>query len=92
MNKELVVKYKVIITIYGNGNVKTKDTRYNIKISKNKLIKWLIKNNFRFSMGIRVNSLIENLNYIEVWSDDFMAKYHYERNKMIDLYLKRYEC
>lgn len=92
MKKELIVKYKKINCYHGDGSVETKDFRYRVKMSKFKLLKWLIKHNFRFSVGIRGNSLIDNLNYIEVWSDSFLAKNHYERNEMIKSYLRRYMC
>ena len=90
MKKYIVVKYKYINSQCLDGSIGTTDTRYNLKLSKNKLVKWLIKNNFRFSIGIHGNKLIRNLDYIEVWSDSFLTKNHYERNKLIELFLRKY--
>lgn len=83
----ITVKYKRIKTQYFNGKIETEDTIYNLKISKIKLIKWLLRNEFRFSVGIRGNELVSNLDYIEVWSDHFFKKNHYEKNKLIVSFL-----
>lgn len=88
--QELIVKYKRISCMHFDGKVETEDTRYRIKLSKNKLVKWLIKNDFRFSIGINGNELIDNLNYVEVWSNSFLAENHYEKNKLIEKYLEKY--
>ncbi len=88
--EELVVKYKKITTVYFSGRVKTEDVRYRIKISKNKLIKWLLKNNFQFSVGINDGLLVDNLNYIEVWSNSFFKENHFEKNELIKRFIKKY--
>lgn len=88
--KELIVKYKCMNGAYFDGRIMTKDARYKIKVSKNKLVKWLIKNNFRFSVGINGNSLIENLDYIEVWSASFLAENYYEKNELIRKFIDKY--
>ena len=87
---DLVVKYKQICSVHGDSSIETEDTRYTLRVSKIKVIKWLIKKGFRFSIGINQNDLISNLNYIEVYSDSFLAKNHYERNELIDHFLKKY--
>ena len=86
----VTVKYKEIISWHFNNTIDTKDTRYELKISKKKLVKWLIKHNFKFSLGIRENTLISNLNYIEVWSDDIFVESRYDRTDMAKSFFKKY--
>lgn len=87
---KVTVKYKDIVSCNFNNNIDTEDTRYNLKISKKKLVKWLIKNNFRFSLGIRGVSLIDNLDYIEVWSDGIFVESRYDRTDMAKSFFKKY--
>jgi hypothetical protein len=59
-----------------------------MKISKQKIIKFLSKYNYQFKVGILDNKLIHNSNYIEVytqeyWGDlieDFLVKYSVKQN------------
>ena len=87
---KVTVKYREITSLHFNNNIDTEDTRYNLKISKKKLVKWLIKHNFRFSLGIRGNTLIDNLDYIEVWSDGIFVESRYDRSKMANSFFKKY--
>lgn len=86
----LTVKYKDIVSWHFNHTIDTEDTLYELKISKKKLVKWLIKNNFRFSIGIRTTTLIDDLNYIEVWSDDLFVESRYDRTDMAKSFFKKY--
>lgn len=88
--KELIVKYKCISGVNFDGRIDTKDARYKIKVSKNKLVKWLIKNEFRFSVGVNGKMLTDNLNYIEVWSKSFLAENYYEKNELMRKFLDKH--
>ena len=88
--KQIIVKYKCINCIYFDGRVETKDARYKIKVSKTKLVKWLIKNEFHFSVGINSKMLVDNLNYIEVWSNSFLVENYYEKNELMRKFLDKY--
>jgi hypothetical protein len=86
----VVVKFKNIVGVSSVDGLITDDTRYNLKINKNKLVKWLIKHNFRFSVGIRENSLTNNIDYIEVWSDNFRAEDKWNRDDLIKVFLEKH--
>lgn len=90
MKQIVIVKYKCINCIRLNYRLDTEDTRYKIKVSKTKLVKWLIKNNFRFSVGINGNALIDNLDYVEVWSNLFTAEDYCEKNELMRKFLNKY--
>ena len=87
---KVTVKYREITSLHFNNNIDTEDTRYNLKISKKKLVKWLIKNNFRFSIGIRENTLTNNLDYFEVWSDGIFVESRYDKTNMAKSFFKKY--
>lgn len=88
MRKKAIVKLKVINEVNLNGEIKTKSIRFTMKISKQKIIKFLTKYNYQFKVGILDNKLIHNSNYIEVytqeyWGDlieDFLVKYSVKQN------------
>lgn len=90
MKQIIIVKYKCISGVDFNGRVETKDGRYKIKVSKIKLVKWLTKNEFQFSVGINSKMLVDNLNYIEVWSNSFLVENYYEKNELMRKFLDKY--
>lgn len=91
MKEKIIVKYKRIIKIYAaDGTIETQDFRYTTFMPKKKIIKFLLKNNFRFSVGIRENLLTNNLNYIEVYSDDMLTKNYWGRNNLLMEFLNKH--
>ena len=88
--EKIIVKYKFINKFNFSGEIYTQDFRYALKISKSKIVKWLIKNNYRFSIGIRENSLTNNLNYIEVYSNNLLSENYYDEDRNIRKFLGKY--
>ena len=83
MKEKIIVKYKRIIRLYvADGKIDTQDFRYTTFMPKKKIIKFLIKNNFRFTVGIREKFLTNNLNYIEVYSEDILTKDYLKKNTL----------
>ena len=69
----ITVKHKEIYLIRGDNSVDTIDTRYNLKCSIKKIIKYCIKHSLSFRVGIRDNAVIRNKNYIEIISSQAAA-------------------
>lgn len=90
VGKYLIVRYKEISSLQLYKEVKTDDTRYRVKLSKHKLFKWLTKHNFRFSVGIKSDHLIDDRDYIEVWSNNHRDKYFYLDSLFLKAFLMKY--
>ncbi len=91
MKEKIIVKYKRITKIYvADGTMGTQDFRYTTFIPKKKIIKFLLKNDFRFSVGIRENLVTNNLNYIEVYSDNMLTKNYLKKNDLLMGFLKKH--
>lgn len=79
-----VVKFCEVHCLKGNETYETKDVRYNVKYPIIKVIKKCLKLDFSFKVGFRENTLIGNMNYIEITSDWFLHTKHSERERKFE--------
>ncbi len=74
-------KHKRIHLYKDDGRYETEDTRYNLKCSIKKVIKFCLAHDFSFKVGFRGNTLIRNKNYIEIIDDAFVG---YNEKKIVN--------
>lgn len=74
-----IVKICEITCVHLSGSYETKNTRFNVKYPIAKVIKNCLKLGFSFKVGIRNNTLIHNMSYIEIINDWFTKNTFDER-------------
>lgn len=68
-----VVKLKRILAVHMDGTVDTEDKRYNLKCPLKKIVKFCLKNEIPFRVGIRGNKILrDHYNYIETYDNSFV--------------------